>query len=411
MGAHRYWKLGDLNTPSPPGNALSMAECYLRATVGGSNFAPVAAVSSTNFDGSTTVAKCYDGNAATLWGSASGDTTGSAYVAFDYGSAVDPGALFVQARNDSSPFYQQTPTTINIYWSDTGLSGPWTLAFTVTPAAWTSLGQTQEFDLKVPTPDIRVQKVASLVVALAPAVGVEVQKVAALPVAVRSPPIVVQKSTALVVGLGRVANPHVRPWTFTMDGHDFLVIRTFSMTLIHDFENGQWYTWGIGDNDVWPLQVGMNWNADLGAVFPDFGGQNQTTVVCGDDTFDTIYFLDPELVDDMTYDGSTGQKFQRCITGQIAMRGHDYVSCPMVELTGSNGDSLVGTDLTVRLNISDDRGYTYWNAGTQSVIVGEHDVTLAWSGLGSFTGPGRLFRFYDYGAVYRVDGLDMVDGQ
>lgn len=434
MAAHRYWSIRRLYAgASTLGSGMSMAECYLRAAVGGANKVPVASSASSIYSGTYSADKMYDGSDTTLWhkGNSAPLTDYSQWVAFDYGAGneFDAAEIAITARNDSAGAYNQTPYQGWICYSDTGLAGPWTLAHDLYMPAFTSDGQTQTQDLTLVTNDIRVQKAMSVVVARwstsgilvskavalapynVPTIEVDVQQARALPVVRAAPDMLVQKSVALVVGRGRLANPHIRPWTFTMDGHDFLVIRTFSMTLVYDFHSGKWSTWGLGDNSPWPLQVGLNWNADLGVILPDFGDTTQTNVVCGDDTYDTLYFLDPELVDDHSYEGTAGQKFQRIITGQLAVRGHDYVSCPTVELTGSNGDAPVGTDMDVSLKISDDRGHSYWSAGTRTVVAGTYNVTLSWGGLGSFTGPGRLFRFSDNGAVYRVDGMDVVDGE
>lgn len=261
------------------------------------------------------------------------------------------------------------------------------------------------------TPNIRVQKATNLTLFNYPTPHIRVQMARALPVLRAEPEMRVQKAAALVVCRGRRAHPEITPWTYTIDGHDYLVINTFNETLVYDFHSGQWATYGGGDTSTWRPQVGQNWNANIGQIMATLGGQNQTNVICGDDTSDTLYFLDPELVDDMGFEGTPGKKFQRVVTGQLAMRGHNYQPCPAVELTCSNGDAPVGGDLTVELKVSDDRGHSYWSAGQLEVVPGQYDITLAWRSLGSFTGPGRLFRFSDQGAVYRIDGMDIPDGR
>lgn len=212
----------------------------------------------------------------------------------------------------------------------------------------------------------------------------------------------------LVVAKGRIAHPNMLVWTFTLDEHEMLVIQLQTETLVYDFAVEQWYTWGSGiEAGKFNVQVGCNWNADLGAILSQLGGTRMSNIVCGDDTTGALYFMDPELPEDYSSVGAPNKSFSRVITGQLVVRGHNYVSVPVVELTGSNGEEDALTDNTVTLTISDDQGHTYWSAGTQSVISGEYDVHVMWMGLGSFTGPGRLFRFTDYGAVARVDGLDI----
>jgi len=205
---------------------------------------------------------------------------------------------------------------------------------------------------------------------------------------------------------------HILTWTFTLDDHDFLVIQLQESTLVYDFLVAKWYVWGSGLADaVWQAARGQNWNANLGALMPDLGGYAQSNVVCGDGETGALYFLDPELAEDYSSLGVPAQPFRRVITGQIAMRGNDYVSCPSVEVTSSAGEAESGlVDSSVLLTISDDKGHSFWSAGSRTPGVSEYDFVLSWGSLGSFTGPGRLFRITDYGALSRVDGLDMPDG-
>ena len=204
----------------------------------------------------------------------------------------------------------------------------------------------------------------------------------------------------------------IQTWTFTIDDHDFMVVQLSDQTLVYDFGSNEWYTWGTGIADAaWRVVRGISWNSNIGGILPGLGGSGQSNVVCGDGVTGTLYFLDPELPEDYDETGTPGQPFSRVITGQLSVRGHNYVDCPAVELTGSNGETNVPiTDSTVTLTISDDKGHTFWSAGTQTVTPAAYDVALQWTSLGSFTGPGRLFRITDFGALIRVDGLDMPDG-
>lgn len=203
---------------------------------------------------------------------------------------------------------------------------------------------------------------------------------------------------------------HIQTWTFTLDDHDFFVIQLVDDTLVYDFSTGQWHTFGNGlTTDNWNAALGQNWNTSLGAIMASLGGYTQSNIVVGDKENGALYFLDPALEEDDSSTGTAGNPFSRVVTGQLTTRGHNYVNCPAVELTSSTGESTGLSDLTVNLSISDDRGHSYWDAGTQTVTGGTYDVTLEWRSLGSFTEPGRLFRITDYGALYRIDGLDMRD--
>lgn len=261
------------------------------------------------------------------------------------------------------------------------------------------------------TPGILATKSLAYAVINFPTPKITATKAVALPVIRKTPPMTVTKAFALVVCKGRTSHPEISPWTFTFDGHTFLVIQTYNDTLVYDFMTSEWASWGGGDTGSWRARLGQNWIANLGAISSPLGGIDQTNIICGDDTTDSLYFLDPELVEDDSFDGTPGKKFMRVLTGQIAMRGHDYQDVPAVDLAGSNGELPVGADLDVELLVSDDRGHNYWSAGINTVVPGVYDVTLSWRSLGSFTGPGRLFRFTDRGAIYRIDGLDIPDGQ
>jgi len=210
-----------------------------------------------------------------------------------------------------------------------------------------------------------------------------------------------------VIGVLRVLT-----WTFTLDDHDFLIIQLAETTLVYDFLVAKWYVWGSGtDEDGWQTANGQNWNANLGAIMDTLGGYAQSNVVCGDGETGALYFLDPELAEDYSSLGVAGQPFRRVITGQIVKRGDDYVSCPGVEVTSSAGEAPSGlVNSAVTLTISDDKGHSFWSAGSRTPGVSDYSFVLSWGSLGSFTGPGRLFRITDYGALARVDGLDMPDG-
>ncbi len=259
---------------------------------------------------------------------------------------------------------------------------------------------------------ILVTKSVLLVPYRIPTVAIEAVWARSLPLIAGNHEIDVTQATALVVCRGLVAHPRILVWTFTLDGHDFLVVGLQDQTLVHDFLSNKWYTWGTGPDDGgWRAVLGQNWNANLGTIMKALGGQNQSNVICGDEINGALYFLDPELAEDDDSEGTPGLQFSRIFTGQLSLRGHDYVACDAVELTGSTGEAPEGlADNSVTLSISDDKGHSYWSAGAHNVASGIFDETLSWRSLGSFTGPGRLFRVTDYGALARIDGLDIPDG-
>src|SRR3546814_14617292 len=75
-----------------------------------------------------------------------------------------------------------------------------------------------------------------------------------------TPSIQLSQSWVTVVARGRVDDPKVRAWTFTLDGHDYYVLRAGNIeTLVYDTHNGQWYVWSSFDSDLWKAFNGTNW--------------------------------------------------------------------------------------------------------------------------------------------------------
>jgi hypothetical protein len=217
----------------------------------------------------------------------------------------------------------------------------------------------------------------------------------------------------VVVFLGRASDPKVRAWTFTLDGHDFYVLRLGDEeTLVYDTLIGEWYVWASGlEFNTWRANTGINWRGG-GRWATVFGSD----VVTGDDSTGTIYLLNPEAeTDDDPAEGALLQRpFERQVTAQTVITGgYDFMSCFGVQMFGSVGqNTLAGT---VELETSDDRGRTYQLAGVLSIQPQDLDLRLEWDSLGSMRAPGRLFRFTDHGVVHRIDNLiidmEREDGQ
>lgn len=140
MAAHRYWRLDSFTGGA--GGYISGAEAYLRQTVGGTNEVPTASSGSTPYSSSQTV--LYDGDPATWWAT----NAAGWFVAFDYGANIDPVELFWQNRPD---YGIQSPTGMTLSWSDTGLTGPWTVkSYFSFGSSWSTNGQTQTVSTLLP---------------------------------------------------------------------------------------------------------------------------------------------------------------------------------------------------------------------------------------------------------------------
>ena len=81
-----------------------------------------------------------------------------------------------------------------------------------------------------------------------------------------APDIQVSDVGAVVVTSGRIANPKLRVWTFSLDGHDFYVLRLGDDgTLVYDTYSEQWMDWDTLDLGFWRLNTGMNWIGGQGS--------------------------------------------------------------------------------------------------------------------------------------------------
>lgn len=206
---------------------------------------------------------------------------------------------------------------------------------------------------------------------------------------------------------GAVDDPTVRAWTFTLDGHDFYVLKLGNVeTLVYDVFAEQWYIWGTGDSNRWRAFTGHNW----------LGGRRNaeeygSNILVGDDSNGALYFLNPLAVtdDDAVSGPDYPRPFLRELMGQISIRGYDMKSCYGVSLMGAIGETADATLTAITLFTSDDDGHSYEDRGTLDIDPDDWQARADWnSGLGSFATPGRLFLVQDRGALQRVDWLDMA---
>jgi len=213
-----------------------------------------------------------------------------------------------------------------------------------------------------------------------------------------------------VICRGRIETPKLRVWTFTMDGHDFYVLRLGDFTtLVYDLYSKQWTEWNGGNLPFWRANNGMNWLD--GQIYAEDYGSN---VIVGDDTWGLLWFLDPELPYDEDPDSEAPAQqipFDRIVTGQSLAAGRQHIPCYAIFLNGDNY-GLSGTEFTpgITLEFSDDQGRNFVSAETLAV---NPDLSVnnpySWYSLGSFGSPGRIFRVTDNGVFARVDSMEMND--
>lgn len=206
---------------------------------------------------------------------------------------------------------------------------------------------------------------------------------------------------------GRVASPKIRAWQFPLDQHRFygVDLGQTEKTVVFDSFSKQWMIWGSGTTDWFRARTIRNWIGGRGLA------PSKSSIIAGDDTTGMLYWLSPDADDD---GGQTEARadlalpFQRVFTGQVVLKpGYASVPCFGIQLFGSIGQRSDGGDVT--LEISDDRGQSYWDAGTQTITGADYGARLHWRSLGGMSAPGRLFRITNRGALKRIDSVEMDD--
>lgn len=409
MAAHRFWRLMHIFNDPAVGFA-NLCEFYLRQSPGGANEVPVASAASSQYLPAFGPEKSYDGDNTTCWRQFFGDENPDCWVSYDYGAPIDPVEMYQQSPNGGG-LDTQASKTFDLQYSDVSLTGPWTTwKSTGFADPWLTGGQIQVQDLTVPTPFITATKAAITTVYSFTSPFTMASKLAITSVVSKAPPVEVTKLAYVAVVLGHNAHPEITPWTWEIDGHEYVAFQLQEETLVYDFHAERWYVWGSGDLPLWAPQTGQNWNADLGTIIAALGGERVSNVICGDGTTSALYFLDPDLDEDYSPLGVANVPFVRIMTGQLTHRGKDYKRLYGVQVNASNGFSVDAADLSVTLDYSDDQGVTYNTFGSLDVTVGDYAPLLRWDSLGSYRSPGRLLRLKDYGALRRVDDWTTPDG-
>lgn len=220
----------------------------------------------------------------------------------------------------------------------------------------------------------------------------------------------VTQARMMVLTKGRIANPKLRVWTFTLDGHDFYVLRLGDdTTLLYDLASEQWVEWTYDSLPFWRPNTGMTWIGSE-ALAHTLG----SSVVVGDDTYGLLWFLDPEQAFDEHPDYLNPAQqipFTRIVTGQVLASGRQNIPCYAIFLEGDNY-GLTAEDFvpSVTLETSDDQGRTFDKHDTLTVTPDyDQDNAYTWPSLGQISSPGRIFRVTDNGVFARIDSMGMND--
>lgn len=204
---------------------------------------------------------------------------------------------------------------------------------------------------------------------------------------------------------GYVEHPHVRAWTYSLDGHDFYVLRLGTLsTVVYDLTTGQWAEWSGHSLPYWRAVKGINW---LG-MGPDTANRLYgTNVVAGDDRAGILWMLDPTTgIDDGVASDQDPVPYTRAVTGIIQQKMRKTHPIGGVYVTMSLGQpSTTGAALTLRM--SDDWGKSFQDVGTITVTEADYGQEIAWRSLGLIKAPGKIFELTDDGAAIRLNYAEM----
>lgn len=176
----------------------------------------------------------------------------------------------------------------------------------------------------------------------------------------------------------RLANAgleNLKAWAFSIDGHTLYSLMIGDQgTWVYDVENQNWPRFKSYGQETWRAHIGTQVDGSL--------------VVAGDDTSNTLYFLDSTISND------NGSPLERIITGGIAVVGKPQKCRDFSAQIAMGWGPIPGTTTVplVQMRYSDDGG-NLWSSWIEMSlgIQGDYGAELVWRQLGIMTAPGRLF--------------------
>lgn len=378
--------------------SLSAAEIGFREAIGGPNVATV--TGATSFPSPDfPLAYLFDGNLATQCFFAVPNANGKAtMISVDLVEQTTIAELAISMGNEN---LQKAIIAGRVMYSDDGFG--WSIGTLINAAGWNA-GQTQTWAVNIVPTVLHAGQARNLVIYNIPTVEIRAGFAAMRSVQHGLGHVDATQLSLMAVTKGRVQNPRLRLWTFTLAGHDFVVLRLGdNETLIYDTSTEQWVNWDSANSGAWRPNIGFTW-VD-GQAFGNSFGSN---IVVGDDTFGLLWFLDPRRAWDEHPDPlNTKQQvpFQRIVTGQVLAAGREAIPCYAAFLDGDNY-GIEATDFipSIVLETSDDQGRTFDAHEALPVLP-----AYTWYSLGQITSPGRMFRITDNGVLTRIDALEMND--
>lgn len=425
-GGHRAWRFRGLTNN---GDLFGLSEMGMRLVSGGANYAINSTIIfySSYADGNSNywANAAADGNAGNLY-IAAGNSPGVEWVGADFGIGQKPAFVefFISAQPGTS---NRTPNSVAVEYSDD--LATWTLAFTQALGTFTS-GETKTFAAPPPAAAAGIQasegRTLTVFSSLAagermtssrvfsiynfPSIKEHASAARVLLPVTRDVSMQISAARVMMVVRGRTANPRLRVWTCTLDGHDFFFLRLGDKsTLVYDVSTQTWTDWDSPQSGAWRANTGITW-----AGGQSLGYKYGSSVVCGDDTFGLLWFLDPKLGWDQNPDPlrlPVEIPFTRIVTGQVVVNGREYHPCYAIFVSGDNyGLTAPSFTPSITLATSDDQGREWDDHETLTYNPNDdQDNPYQWQSLGQFNSPGRLFRLTDNGLYTRIDSMEMND--
>lgn len=193
---------------------------------------------------------------------------------------------------------------------------------------------------------------------------------------------------------GGLAFSTQRAWAFTLDGHKFYVLDLGAEgTWVIDLTTGEttrWYTEGFSGR----------WDAVAGAMWG-------LRIVAADIESTTVW----EITATVTTDNDATLQITHVATGGVQTRSRDFHAVNALRVADSNGQLCNTAGATIQLRWSDDNGKTWSDYVSATMTQADYGGEVAYSSLGSFSAPGRVFELVDIGGPIRIDGVDgEIDG-
>lgn len=196
-----------------------------------------------------------------------------------------------------------------------------------------------------------------------------------------------QAAMMVAYGSGTPGISRQAAWTFVLDGHRFYVLPLGPEgDWAYDFTTQEWCQLQSQGFPGMNFTHGVMWGL---------------RVIGGDALYTYLYELDPNQGLDEQW-----REVQHMVTGGIATRARAAIGVANVTLTASVGLDQED-DQGISLAYSDDNGVS-WSEEFTLPLTDVGTQTLLWPPLGSFSAPGRVFRFTDYSGPVRLDGADVV---